>query len=355
MEEHLNDGAERASEFFLNDVVADILRDTADAFSGSEILVPNTSFSFLTDKAALDGWRVPRRATMAMTEIDHLILGGGPAGATAAVTLRLEDAASSIMVLSADDRPPYYRPALSKQFLVGSWPAERVLLHPESFYREQRIELSLNVQVVSLDTAARIVTTANNERIRYGHLLIATGARPKQLAVPGTDLPGVHHLRGKTECLAVRHEITAGARRAVVLGASFLGMEIAMSLIDLGLAVTIIESRDLVLPHLESGRLSDYFRRHAQERGAALLLSDTVTAIHGSERISVVETASGLRLPCDLLMVSVGVEPATDFLKASGVALDQGLVIVDDQLRTSAAGVFAAGDVTRFFDPVFTR
>jgi NTE family protein len=157
------------------------------------------------------------------------------------------------------------------------------------------------------------------------------------------------------ECLAVRHEITAGARRAVVLGASFLGMEIAMSLIDLGLAVTIIESRDLVLPHLESGRLSDYFRRHAQERGAALLLSDTVTAIHGSERISAVETASGLRLPCDLLMVSVGVEPATDFLKASGVALDEGLVIVDDQLRTSAAGVFAAGDVTSFFDPVFAR
>ena len=307
------------------------------------------------DKAALDAWRAPPAGHDAVTEIDHLILGGGPAAATAAATLRLEDAASSIMVLSADDRPSYYRPALSKQFLVGSWPAERVLLHPEGFYREQRIELALNVQAVSLDTAARIVTTANNERIRYRHLLIATGARPKQLAVPGTDLPGVHHLRGMAECLAVRHEITAGARRAVVLGASFLGMEIAMSLIDLGLAVTIIESRDLVLPHLESGRLSDYFRRHAQERGAALLLSDTVTAIHGSERISAVETASGLRLPCDLLMVSVGVEPATDFLKASGVALDEGLVIVDDQLRTSAAGVFAAGDVTSFFDPVFAR
>jgi NADPH-dependent 2,4-dienoyl-CoA reductase/sulfur reductase-like enzyme/predicted acylesterase/phospholipase RssA len=292
---------------------------------------------------------------MAMTEIDYLILGGGPAGATAAAALRLEDAASSVVVLSADDRPPYYRPALSKEFLVGSWPAERVLLHPESFYREQRIELALNVQAVSLDTAARIVTTANNERVRYGHLLIATGARPKQLAVSGTDLPGVHHVRGMAECSAVRREITAGARRAVVLGASFLGMEIAMSLIDLGLAVTIIESRDLVLPHLESRRVSDYFRRYAEERGAALLLSDTVTAIQGSERICEVETASGLRLPCDLLMVSVGVEPATDFLKASGVALDEGLVIVDDQLRTSAAGVFAAGDVTSFFDPVFAR
>ncbi|MBC9881409.1 FAD-dependent oxidoreductase [Bradyrhizobium sp. INPA01-394B] len=294
-------------------------------------------------------------------EIDHLILGGGAAGAAAAATLRLQDPSASIMVLSADDRPPYYRPALSKQFLVGSWPEEKTLLHPAEFYRERRIELVLNAEAVSLDTAARIVWSSQEKSIRYDRLLIATGARPTHLAISGQNkanlsigtLDGVHHLRGMTECAAIRREIAAGAKQAVVLGGSFLGVEIAMSLLDLGLDVTIIECRDLLLPHLESGRVSDYFRRHAEERGAKLLLSDTVAAIHGAGRINEVVTASGLALPCDLMVVSIGVEPATDFLKATGISLDAGLVVVDDQLRTSAPSVFAAGDVTSFLDPVF--
>lgn len=291
----------------------------------------------------------------AVTEIDHLILGGGGAAVTAATTIRLEDASTSVMILSADDRPPYYRPALSKQILLGNRSGEQVLIHPESFYRDQRIELALNSKAVALDTVTSTVTTSMGERIRYGHLLIATGARPKRLAVPGSELPGVHHLRDMSECEAIRREIAAGAKQAVVLGASFLGMEVAMSLIDLGLKVTIIEYRNLVLPHLESDRVSDYFRRHAEERGAVLLLSDTIVAVHGADHIQEIETASGQRLPCDLLMVSIGVQPATDFLKGSGVNLDQGLVVVDDQLRASADNVFAAGDVTSFDDPVFSR
>jgi NADPH-dependent 2,4-dienoyl-CoA reductase/sulfur reductase-like enzyme/predicted acylesterase/phospholipase RssA len=292
---------------------------------------------------------------MTITEICHLLVGGGGAAATAAATLRLEDASGSVMMVSADDCPPYYRPALSKQFLLGDVSEGKILLHPESFYREQRIELALNTEAVSLDTAAQILTTSAGARIRYGRLLIATGARPKRIALKGADLRGVHHLRGKAECEAIRCEIMAGAKRAVVLGASFLGMEIAMSLIDLGLGVTIVECRDLVLPHLESGWVSDYLRRHAEERGATVLLSDTIAAIYGTGRIREVETASGMRLPCDLLIVSIGVTPATDFLAGSGLALDGGLIVVDDQLRTSAPNVFAAGDVTSFHDPVFAR
>ena len=292
---------------------------------------------------------------MSLRQIDHLILGGGAAAATAAATLRLEDADCSIKILSADSSPPYFRPALSKQYLLGNASEGRILLHPAGFYEDQRIELTLSAAAVALDTTAQIVTTATGERIHYRTLLIATGAGPQRLALAGADLPGVHYLRDKAECEQIRDEIASGVRRAIVLGASFLGMEIAMSLIDLGLDVTIIECRDRVLPHVESGCVSDYFRRHAEERGATVLLSDTISAIHGTGRIREIETRSGMRLPCDLLTVCIGVRPATEQLATSGVALDQGLVVVDDQLQTNIPHVFAAGDVASFFDPVFGR
>ncbi|WP_454634786.1 FAD-dependent oxidoreductase [Bradyrhizobium cenepequi] len=292
---------------------------------------------------------------MAATNADYLIVGGGAAAVTAAATLRLQNTSASVMILSAEDWPPYYRPALSKQFLLGRSSGPQILIHPESFYREQRIELALGHQAVSLDPGTQTLTTSTGQQIRYEHLLIATGSHPKRLSIAGATLPGVHHLRGMAECETVRREITAGAKHAVVLGASFLGMEIAMSLIDLGLNVTIIECRDLVLPHLESANLSIHFKCHVEQRGATVLMSETIAAIRGIDRVAEVETASGATLPCDLLMVSVGVTPATEFLTKSGIELDRGLVIVDDQLRTNAPNVFAAGDVTSFQDPVFAQ
>ncbi len=287
--------------------------------------------------------------------VDHLILGGGAAGATAAATLRLENASASIAILSTDDSLPYYRPALSKQYLLGSQGDEQILLHPQDFYGTQHIRVALGSAVTSLDLADRSVTTETGEQLHYKRLLIATGSRPKRLELAGSALPGVHHMRTLSDCGQIRSDIAAGARRAVVLGASFLGMEIAMSLIDLGLDVTIIECRNLVLPHVESAKVSEYFRRHAAERGATILLSDTIRALHGTGRIREVETETGRRLPCDILLVSIGVEANTGFLAGSGLSLDNGLVVVDDQLRTSAPGVFAAGDVASFYDPVFAR
>ncbi|KAF1050302.1 FAD-dependent oxidoreductase [Xylophilus sp.] len=292
---------------------------------------------------------------MPQRQIDHLILGGGGAAAAAAAQIRLEDAVCSVTILSADSCAPYYRPALSKRFLQGQATRDQILLHPASFYAEQDIELVLGEEAVAVDVAGRIVTTASGRQYHYGHLLIATGAGGVGLGAPGHRLAGIHHLRGIAEGEAVRRDIAAGARQAVVLGASFLGMEVAMTLIGLGLQVTIIEQRDRMLPHLESGRVSAYFRRHAEELGATVLLGETIAAVHGSGHIREVETRSGRRLPCDLLMVSIGVAPATGFLDGSGIALADGLVIVDDQLRTSVPSVFAAGDVTSLMDPVFGR
>ncbi|MES2228426.1 MAG: FAD-dependent oxidoreductase [Pseudomonadota bacterium] len=306
---------------------------------------------------------------MALREIDHLLLGGGGASAAAAETLRLEGAIGSIMILSAESQAPYYRPALSKEVLLGTAVAQRAL-HPPSFYLEQAVELGLDTEVAAVDAARQTVTTRAGEQFRYGHLLIATGSRPIALQVPGAALAGVHYLRNSVDCDALRRAITrrptgAGkaraargvvpAQRAVVLGGSFMGMEIAMSLIALGLHVTVVEREAVILPHLEAPLLSDHFRRRAESLGALVLLSDTIVALHGAERVREAETASGRRLPCDLLVVSIGVMPGTDFLAGSGIALEQGLVVVDALMRASAPNVFAAGDVTQFDDPVFAR
>ena len=307
------------------------------------------------------------RPLMSLREIDHLLLGGGGASAAAAETLRLEGASGSIVILSAEGQPPYYRPALSKDVLLGKVDAAQRALHPPDFYVEQAVEVRLNTEVVAVDSARQTVTTRAGDRFRYGQLLIATGSRPVALEARGADLAGVHYLRTSVDCEVLRRSIdsvkrrkkgTQGARsapHAVVLGGSFMGMEIAMSLIALGLQVTLIEREAVILPHLEAPLISDFFRRHAQGRGAEFLLSDTIVALHGKGRVREVETASGQRLPCDLLVVSIGVMPATGYLAGSGIALENGLVVVDDLLRASAPNVYAAGDVTRFPDPVFAR
>lgn len=292
---------------------------------------------------------------MTTRNIDHLLIGGGVASAVAAEVLRLEGAAGSILILSAENLLPYYRPPLSKQVLVGKRDEAQLLVHPESFYREQKIEVALNTKVIAVDPIAQTVVTAAHEQIHYESLLIATGASPTRLAVPGASLPGVFYLRTVADSEAIRREVAAGAKRAVVLGASFLGMEIAMSLIELGLQVTIIERGGLVLPHLEAPTVSEYFRQHVEAKGASMLLYDAPVALHGADRVREVETQSRQRLPCDIVVVNIGVTPATEFLEGSGIHLDQGLVVVDDMLRTNVPHVFAAGDVTSFYDPVFTK
>jgi NADPH-dependent 2,4-dienoyl-CoA reductase/sulfur reductase-like enzyme len=290
-------------------------------------------------------------------EVDFLLIGGGQASAAAAATLRLEGAGGSILILSAEEIPPYRRPQLSKQFLLRGGDGHELYVHPESFYHEHGIELALGVRVTAVDPKERRATTSGGEQIRYGQVLIATGARPEKLAVPGTDLRGIHYLRRKADCEAIRRGVAAGARTAVVVGGSFLGMEISMSLVAMGLKVSIVEIGERALLHLEAPAISKYFEDHAQEKGASIFLSDSVAALHGNGdgHVREVETKSGRNIRCDLVVISVGVAPETDFLDGSGIAMEDGLIVVDEQLRTSAPGVFAAGDVTRFYDPVFAR
>ena len=302
-----------------------------------------------TDRAATGGSLRPQPR-----HIDFLLVGGGVASAVAAETLRAEGAVGSVLILSQEDVPPYHRPPLSKQMLLDAENEQQIFVHPESFYRDKAIDLQLSTRVTSVDPENHTITTATGERIRYGRLLIATGATPRPLLVPGADLAGVHTLRQKADAEMVRRA-AAQARHAVVLGGSFLGMEIAMSLVERGLDVTIIEFGARLLPHLESADLSARFQRYAESRGVSVLLNETVAALRGQGHVEELETTSGRRIPCELVVISIGVVPTTGFLRGSGIDLDDGRIVADALLRTSAPDVFAAGDVTTFYDPVFAR
>lgn len=287
-------------------------------------------------------------------QIDFLLVGGGLASATAADTLRREGATGSIQIVALEGLSPYHRPRLSKQYLLGTSAEEVLFVHPDEFYNQQDIGLALGEQVVSVDTKAQTVRTASGKTLSYGKLLIGTGAMPKPLHVGGMELEGVYYLRRKADCDAIRAAAKPG-KRAVVLGGSFLGMEIAISLIALGLDVTVIERGEAILPHLEARDLSAYFKQSAETKGASIFLNDTISAIEGSKKVKSVVTASGRRIPCDLVVISIGVAPATQFLEGSGIALEDGYVAVDEMLRTNVPNVFAAGDVTKFYDPVFAQ
>lgn len=291
---------------------------------------------------------------MSGDQIDFLLVGGGLASATAADTLRREGATGSIQILALEGVSPYHRPRLSKQYLLGTSTEEDLFVHPDEFYKQQDIGLALGEQVESVDAKAQAVRTSSGKTITYGKLLIATGAMPKPLQVRGAELEGVYYLRRKADCDAIRLAAKPG-KRVVVLGGSFLGIEIAMSLLALGLDVTVIELGDTILPHLEAPALSAELKQRASAKGLTIRLNDTISAIEGNKKVRGVVTTSRQRIPCDLVVISIGVAPSTQFLEGSGIILDDGYVAVDEMLRTNVPTVFAAGDVTKFFDPVFAQ
>ncbi|OZI31141.1 pyridine nucleotide-disulfide oxidoreductase [Bordetella genomosp. 10] len=291
---------------------------------------------------------------MKYKQADFLLVGGGLASATAAETLRREGAEGSILILSAESVLPYHRPALSKRYLLGTVDASQILVHAEMFYQEQRIEVALSTRAVSVDPERHLVETSTGDHIQYGKLLIATGASPRPVEVPGAALQGIYALRSKDDCDAIRRG-AAKAKRVAVVGGSFLGMEVALSLREMGLSVTVVEGDSRLMRHLESPMLSDYFRDFAGENGVETVVGDAVVEFIGRGKVKEVATRAGKRIPCDLAVVCTGVQAATQFLEGSGIELEDGRVVVDDLLRANQPDVYAAGDVVSFMDPVFAR
>ncbi len=283
--------------------------------------------------------------------VDFLLVGGGPASATAADTLRQESAQGTILIITEEPIMPYCRPPLSKQFLLGTQTRGQIDIFSEADYERLNIELLLGTRAIHVDPKGRVLNTDRAGSIHYGQLLIATGSRPKRLDVPGDSLPGVYYLRTLADAEALK-EAAEGAKHAVVVGGSFIGMELASSLRQKGVAVTLIAEQEILLDRLQTPVISAFFLQYFHQRGVEILFKDTVRKFYGKGRMEGVVTRAGRNLPCDLVAVGIGVTPNTEFLTRSGIIIDNGIV-VDQYLQTNKAHIFAAGDVANFFDPVF--
>jgi apoptosis-inducing factor 3 len=273
-----------------------------------------------------------------------VIVGGGAAGFAAAEKLRREQYQGSIVMLSDDDAQPVDRPNLSKDYLAGNAPEEWLSLRPNSFYSDNDIELRLNANVTGIDPRSHEVALADGSKVTYDRLLLATGAEPVRLPIPGTDQPHVRTLRSLADCRAII-ERSKTARRAVVLGASFIGLEVAAALRARGLEVHVVAPERRPMERVLGPQMGDFVRALHDEHGVIFHLEDTVVAIDGRRAT----LKSGGTLEADLVVVGVGVRPRLALAEQVGLKLDRG-VVVNPYLETSIAGIYAAGDIARWPD-----
>ncbi len=288
---------------------------------------------------------VPQRLpTAAEIPGSVVIVGGGAAGNAAAETLRREGYAGRITIVTADTSLPCDRPKLSKGYLAGTAPVEFTLLRSPDFYCEHGIELKLGARVVAIDAASREVRLIDGTGVAYDALLLATGAEPVRLKVPGGDLPHVHYLRTLDDSHALVAK-TLVSQRAVVIGASFIGLEVAASLRARDIAVHVVAPDTVPMEKILGTDVGTFIRTLHEQHGVTFHLGTTATSI--DERGVTLET--GEHLPADLVVVGIGVRPAISLAEQAGLAIDRG-VTVDEHLETSIPGIFAVGDIARWPD-----
>ncbi|MGA7716117.1 MAG: FAD-dependent oxidoreductase [Bradyrhizobium sp.] len=274
-----------------------------------------------------------------------VIVGGGAAGLAAADMLRRQDFRGSIVMLSSDAAPPVDRPNLSKDYLAGSAPEDWLPLRPDSFYAEAGIDLRLKSNATSIDTKARDVIIADGGAIPYDRLLLATGAEPVRLPIPGADQPHVHVLRTLADSRAIIASIK-GARRAIVIGASFIGLEAAAALRARDIEVHVVAPEQRPMERVLGPEMGDFVRALHEEHGVVFHLGDTVAAIEGKRAT----LKNGGVLEADVVVVGVGVRPRLALAEQAGLKIDRG-VAVNEFLETSATGIYAVGDIARWPDP----
>jgi len=272
-----------------------------------------------------------------------VIIGAGQGGAQAAATLRAEGLDGSLTIIGDEPYPPYQRPPLSKAYLAGSFARERLFLKPDSFYAEAGCELRLGVAAQRIDRAAKTVLLSDGSKLPYDRLLLATGSQVKKLPVPGADLAGIHYLRGIADVDALRDNLKVGARLAVV-GAGYIGLEVAAVAVKHGLRVSVIEAAERVMIRSASPQISAFYEQVHRANGVEFLFGAVATGFEGDTRVKAVATNLG-RVATDFVLAGIGIVPNCELAEAAGLTCDNGIV-VDEYAVTSDPEIFAAGDCT---------
>ncbi len=288
-----------------------------------------------------------------MSDVETVVIAGaGLAGAKAAEALRKDGFDGRILLFGSEAHRPYLRPPLSKEYLRGEDELDKVFVHPEAWYGEQRVELEPSTTVAAIEPGARAVVLDDGRRVGFDRLLIATGSEPRRLDVPGDELDGVHLLRTLDDADALR-TAAADASRAVVIGGGWIGAEVAASIRQLGREVTLVMDTTVPLEHVLGPEVGAIYRDAHLSHGVRLVADQRVVAFHGrGGTVEAVETTDGTRIDADLVVVGVGAAPRTALAEAAGIAVGNG-ILVNDRLETSVPGIFAAGDVASAEHPLF--
>jgi 3-phenylpropionate/trans-cinnamate dioxygenase ferredoxin reductase subunit len=294
----------------------------------------------------------PRKDAMSAHQQTFIIVGASLTGAKAAEALRGRGFDGRVILIGDDVERPYERPPLSKDFLRGE-ADQPPHVHEAGFYERAGIELRTGATVTGLDHPAREIELESGERLGYDQLLLATGAEPRRIPVEGADLDGVHYLRTLADSTALGERLGEG-RRVVVIGAGWIGSEVAASARQKGSEVTVIEMSRVPLERVLGPELGEVYGQIHRDHGVELLTETSVDSVEGERKVEGVRIADGRTVEADLVVVGVGVAPRTELAEDAGLAIDNG-VLVDSRLRTSAPGVFAAGDVANAEHPLYGR
>jgi 3-phenylpropionate/trans-cinnamate dioxygenase ferredoxin reductase subunit len=287
--------------------------------------------------------------------VDILLVGGGIASAMAAEMLRAEGFDGSILLVGREPHPPYHRPPASKEYLRGEHGVDDALVHPGTWWEEHAVELLTRTSVLELDVEGRTAKLSSKEEVGFDRALVATGAMVRRLQVDGAQLEGIHYLRALANSDAIRAD-AEGAERVVCVGGSYIASEVAASLTSIGRSVTMVMLEDDPLERTFGPEAGAFFRRVLEEHGVEVIGGDEVARFEGSERVEAVITRGGRELEAQAVICGVGAIPDVMLARKSGLALGKlGGVLCDSRLRTSADGVFAAGDMCEYDSVVHGR
>ena len=273
-----------------------------------------------------------------------VIAGAGHGAGQVVATLKQRKFPGRIVLVGDEPHLPYQRPPLSKKFLAGDLATERLFYKPASFYEDPQIEVRLDTRIDSVDRTARKLRTEGGDEISYDKLVLALGARVRKVQVPGSDLPGVHYLRNIADVEAIRARAVTG-KRLVIVGAGYIGLEVAAVCRQLGLEVTVVEMADRVMSRVVSPNVSDFYQLEHTNHGVKLLLSTGLASFKGKRRVKSVITDNEQKIVADFVVIGVGILPNTELAEAVGLEVDNG-IIVDDQCQTTDPDIYAIGDCT---------